>query len=471
MPGDRFLSVTGNRLTDAAGRTVVLRGYNIGGWMNMENFLTGYPATESLQRKALLKALGLERYDLFFSRFMQAFFSEDDARFLASLGMNHVRIPMNYRHFEDDMRPFEMKEAGLRLLDTAVAACERAGIYAILDLHALPGSQNQHWHSDNPTHWAHFWTHKHFQDRVVKIWETLADRYKGNATVAGYNIMNEPGDHTGEVIKPFYDRAVAAVRAIDPDHVIFLDGNRYATEFTAFEGFDLYPNTVYSAHDYKMPGMAYGGPYPGVTRGVHVDRAHVEETFLKRTEFMRKTGTPIWIGEFGPVFTNDPERDQSKYRLLADQLDIYNAHGASWSIWAYKDVGREGVVAAAPDSPWMQRIRPVTEKKARLSTDSWGSTDDAIAEIMGPVQKVFEREYPDFNPFPFGRLGWVQTIVRSILLAEPMVSDFQKCFEGITDDATVIALADSFHFRNCVQRRPLADLIASRTGAAGSNTQ
>ena len=53
--------------------------------------------------------------------------------------------------------------------------------------------------------------------------------------------------------------------------------------------------------------MAYGGPYPGVTRGVYVDRAHVEETFLKRTEFMRKTGTPIWIGEFGPVFTNDAE--------------------------------------------------------------------------------------------------------------------------------------------------------------------
>ena len=26
------------------------------------------------------------------------------------------------------------------------------GVYSIIDLHALPGSQNQHWHSDNPTH-------------------------------------------------------------------------------------------------------------------------------------------------------------------------------------------------------------------------------------------------------------------------------------------------------------------------------
>ena len=41
------LSVQGDRIVDAAGSTVVLRGYNVGGWMNMENFLTGYPGTES----------------------------------------------------------------------------------------------------------------------------------------------------------------------------------------------------------------------------------------------------------------------------------------------------------------------------------------------------------------------------------------------------------------------------------------
>jgi endoglucanase len=462
MNKDRFLTVKGDRLTDAAGKLFPLRGYNIGGFLNMENFLTGYPATESLHRGALLRALGSERYELYFRRFIAAFFSDDDARYLASLGMNHVRIPINYLHFEDDDRPFELKESGFRLLDSVVAICERNDIYAILDLHALPGCQNMHWHSNNLTHHAQFWVHRHFQDRVVNIWEKLADRYKGNATVAGYNIMNEPGDASGLSIKPFYDRVVAAVRAIDPDHIIFLDGNRYGTEFTAFEGSEVYPNTVYSAHDYKTPGMAYGGPYPGVTRGVFVDRAHVEQTFLTRTEFMRKTGTPIWIGEFGPVFTNDPVRDEDKYRLLSDQLDIYDAHAASWSIWAYKDVGGQGLVYAAPDSPWLQRIKPVIDKKARLGVDSWGATDAAIRYIMDPIEKTFAKEYPNFAPFPFGQQHWVQTLVRSILLGEPMVKDFEDCFTGV-DDETVIALAESFSFGNCVPRRRLAHLIASKT--------
>ena len=143
--------------------------------------------------------------------------------------------------------------------------------------------------------------------------------------------MNEPGDSEGTVIKPFYDRAVQAIRAIDPDHIIFLDGNRYSTDFSIFDGAELYENTVYAAHDYALPGFVHGGPYPGITRGVFVDRAQVEQTFLKRTEFMRSTGTPIWIGEFGPLYTGDPERDDQRYQLLQDQLEIYQQYGASWS--------------------------------------------------------------------------------------------------------------------------------------------
>jgi endoglucanase len=459
----RFLTVSGSKIRDASGNAVSLRGYNIGGFMNMENFLTGFPSTESLQREALFRALGPERYELFFARFMTAFFSDEDAHYLASLGMNHVRIPFSYRHFEDDDRPFEMKEAGFRLLDSVIAVCERHGLYAILDLHALPGAQNMHWHSDNPTHKALFWQHRHFQDRVVELWKNLANRYMGNATVAGYNLMNEPGDASNQKIKPFYDRAIGAIRDIDPDHIIFLDGNRYGQDFSAFEGFDPYPNTVYAAHDYKLPGYSYGGPYPGVTRGIFVDRAHVEQTFLKRTEFMQKTGTPIWIGEFGPVFTGDPARDEDRYHLLEDQLDIYNEFDAHWSLWAYKDVGGQGLVYAARDSAWRQRIKPVMEKKARLGVDSWGSSDADVRYIMGPIEETIAREYPRFDPFPFGQQNWVQQLVRSILLAEPMAEDFGALFTDVKDDETLIELADSFAFGNCVRRQRLAELIAART--------
>ena len=148
------LRVEGDAIVDGEGNRVVLRGVGLGGWMNMENFITGYPANESQQRAALREALGEDGYHRFGDRFLQAFFDDADAQFLASLGVTCVRLPFNYRHFEDDDRPFELKDEGFRALDRAVEICARNRIYTVLDLHALPGCQNQHWHSDNPTHWA-----------------------------------------------------------------------------------------------------------------------------------------------------------------------------------------------------------------------------------------------------------------------------------------------------------------------------
>ena len=59
----------------------------------------------------------------------------------------------------------------------------------------------------------------------MHLWQALAERYRGNAWVAGYDLLNEPADPTGEVYGRFHDRLVAAVREVDPEHIIFVDGN------------------------------------------------------------------------------------------------------------------------------------------------------------------------------------------------------------------------------------------------------
>lgn len=453
---DILIRVQGTQLVRGAGTPVVLRGVGLGGWMNMENFITGYPANEAQLRAALRAALGEDGSRRFFDRFLDAFFTEADARFLASLGVNCVRLPFNYRHFEDDDRPFVLKDEGFRRLDRAIAACAQHGIYTILDLHALPGCQNQHWHSDNPTHWAQFWAHPHFQDRVVHLWEALAERHRDNPWVAGYNPINEPADPSGAAIAPFYHRLERAVRAVDPHHVLFLDGNRYSLDFHMFG--EPLANCVYTAHDYALPGFIDGGGYPGTTRGTFVDRAVVERTFLERTAYMRRTGTPIWIGEFGPVFVGDPARDAERYRLLADQLELYRQHAASWSLWTYKDIGLQGLVCVAPDAPYLARIAPVLAKKARLGVDAWGSLDTGVRHILEPIERTFRDEFPGFDPFPFGPRSWIDTLVRHILLAEPLVQDFARCFQGLTPEQAE-ALADGFGFDRCRVREPLADLL------------
>jgi aryl-phospho-beta-D-glucosidase BglC (GH1 family) len=451
----QILRVDGARIVSGT-EPVLLRGFGLGGWMNMENFITGYAGTESQQRRALRSVLGDEGYARFFDRFLSVFFTDRDAEFLQGLGLNSVRIPFNYRHFESDDAPFEIREEGFRLLDSVVDACAGRGIYAILDLHALPGAQNQHWHSDNPTQWAHFWGQRQFQDRVVNLWEHIADHYRGNPWVAGYNPVNEPGDAVGTTIGPFYERLESAIRAVDPDHILFLDGNRYSTQFDQLG--DPLPNCVYTAHDYALPGFVDGGPYPGVSRGQYIDRDRIEETFLARTQYMRDSGTPIWVGEFGPVYTGDPGRDAQRLRLLEDQLEIFARYDASWALWTYKDIGLQGVVTANPASEYMTRIAPFLEKKKRLGVDSWGTTDAGVRHILEPIEQLFRDEFPEFQPYPWGAQRWIHGHVRHVMLAEAMVGEFARSFDGVAPDEAE-RLADAFAFENSDIREPLAQIL------------
>ncbi|MEV0967897.1 glycoside hydrolase family 5 protein [Microtetraspora glauca] len=449
------LRVSGSRLVAADGTPVRLRGVGLGGWMNMENFITGYPADESSMRSAVREVLGDDRYELFFDRLLTSFFDEADAALLADLGINCVRIPVNYRHFESDDRPMEIIERGFRHLDRVIRLLGDRGIYSVIDMHALPGAQNQHWHSDNPTHIASFWRHRHFQDRAVHMWEAIADRYKDDPWVAGYNPVNEPGDVEGRVVGPFYDRLVKAVRAVDPAHVLFLDGNRYSTDFTIFR--EVYENTVFVCHDYALAGFAHGGPYPGHTRGEWCDRDQLESTFTRRTAFQRETGTPVWVGEFGPVYTGDPETDAQRYQILRDQLEIYDAHDAGWSLWTYKDVGLQGLVHAA--GPYMDRFGPFIAKKTRLGADRWGSTMEEAADQLAPLHRLVETEFPSWDPFPWGARYQTDDLLRHILIAQALLPEYADLFRGLSDEE-LIALADSFALARCVRREPLLDLLA-----------
>jgi hypothetical protein len=427
------LQVSGTELVDPAGRPVRLLGVGLGGWMNMENFITGFPGTETSVREALSDTLGAELAAHLIDRLLES-----------------------YRHFEDDMRPFEIREEGFRHLDRVIEACAAEGIYTVIDLHALPGGQNQEWHADNRGHEALFWRHRHFQDRAVHLWRSIAAHYRDHPWVAGYNPINEPGDPTGKLVLEVSSRLVGAIREQDRDHVVFLEGNRYSTDFHAFG--DPWPNVVYTTHDYALPGFVDGGPYPGVSRGRYVDRDTLERTFLERTRYMRETGTPIWVGEFGPVYTGDLERDGIRYRILQDQLEIYERYGANWAIWTYKDVGLQGLVHADPESPWMHRLRPVLEKKERLGVDRWGTLDTHLRPVLQPLEDLVAEEFPDFEPYPWGQRWLVHRLVRHILLAEAMVGDWAGRFKGLSA-GDVDELVASFSFERCVHRTRLEELL------------
>jgi hypothetical protein len=448
------IRVSGDHFVDPARKPITLRGVCLGGWLNMENFITGYSANETLMRREVRRVLGEDRADAFFERLLSAFFAEEDAAFLGESGFNLARIAIGYKHLEDDARPFEIKQDGFRHLDRAIDALGRHGVYSIVDLHALPGSQNHHWHSDNPTHLPGFWEHPHFQDRVVNMWQAIATHYRDSPWVAGYNLLNEPADETRSVVGPFYRRLVAAIREIDQDHPVYLDGNTYATEFDVFT--EPFENAVYTLHDYVPAGLGRSNDY---------DRAAAEQKFLQRSEYARATGTPILVGEFGPIYTGEPEQDRLRRQILEDQLDLYRRYGAGWALWMYKDLGRQGLVSVRPDTPYRRRFDDFVAQKERLGVDQWGSDGEGVREVTRPVQELVAREAPHFDPYPWGRFDWVRTLLLNITLAQPLATEYAERFRGL-DDSELNGLADSFAFSSCSVRESLLSQLQGGLGEA-----
>uniref|UniRef100_A0A8H7Y626 Glycoside hydrolase family 5 domain-containing protein n=1 Tax=Psilocybe cubensis TaxID=181762 RepID=A0A8H7Y626_PSICU len=477
-----FLHVAGTKIVDAEGKEVRLHGAGLGGWMTesvdgetkilahrnrMENFISGYPGCEYQVREALAETIGQEKAEFFFDRFLEHFFAEPDAQFFKSLGLNCIRIAVGYRHFEDDMNPRVLKANAFKHLDRAISICAKHNIYTVIDMHTAPGGQSGGWHADGGSHIGYFWRHKDFQDRLVWIWEQIAARYKDNEWIAGYNVLNEPADphpqHASLIA--FYDRAHAAIRAVDANHILFLDGNTYATDFTKFpeDAGQRWSNTAYALHDYAVFGFP-SSPEPYEGTPAQIER--MEKTYQRKREWMDKRGLCAWNGEWGPVYGrieyDGDETDainKRRYAVLKDQLTIYKKDGLSWSIWLYKDIGFQGMVYVSRATPYMQRFEEFLRRKQRLAVDAWGKDDKHVKHIYQPLIDLIKNSVADPSHLKLYPPIWsveerVTRISRTILVAEFMVKEWADTFRGL-DEAQLEDLAKSFAFENCIERDEL----------------
>lgn len=480
-----FLRVRGRHIVDAKGNKVRLRGTCPGGWMNMEDFINGHPGSEHTLRARMAETLGPSKAEFFFERMLDYFFNEDDVIFLRKAGASVVRFPLNYRHFEDDAAPFKYKEAGFARLNQVLDHCEKHGLYVILDLHSAQGWQNVHWHSDNASRISLFWEVPYYQDRYVALWQEFARRYANRAVVAGYDVLNEPcsnndlGDYPWNVAvnyKPnfsrmnaVYRRLVTEIRKIDSKHIIFLEGDDYAKDFTGLDApYD--DNIAYSSHNYTVPGFG-PGQYPGIVHprsagpngGEQWDKARQERFFLEAdgTKFTQQHNVPLWVGEFGSVFNGPADESRDRLRALDDQIGIFESYDAHWTTWNYKDVGVMGMLALDPKSPYMERIGDLLRKKAALGTDDWMKwlpptpVKDATAQLADQIRAVVGDTHVD------ERLN-VRCVSQALLcfytgtLMQPL---YASLFKGLSENELDHILS-SFSAKQCVPNQGLVDVLS-----------
>jgi len=238
---------------------------------------------------------------------------------------------------------------------------------------------------------------------------------------------------------------------------MYIEGDNYAKDFSKFN--EVWDNVVYTNHDYALPGFT--GDYPGYANGKYYDKDTLEKEFLTKSEFMLSHKVPIWVGEFGPVYTNDPKIDENRYRVLKDQLAYYKKYKVSWCIWLYKDLGLQAIIHQKKNTPYMKLISSFLKKKEYLGADAWGSSDKNIRQVMEPIEVLFAKEFPEYDPYPAGQKREIALLVRNILIAGALVPEYCNLFKGLSDEE-LISIAQSFRFENYIKRQRLEDILAGR---------
>ena len=439
-----FLQTKGRDIITESGRKIVLRGTNIGAWMNMEDFMDGFPGVEHRLRYYMNETLSEELGTYFFDSLLDHFFHEEDVKYMASIGVNVLRFPINYRHFEDDMNPFVYKEEGFLMMDKVMDWCEKYGIYVIIDMHAAQGHQNCDWHSDNNMRTSLLWRVKQYQDRLVALWEKLAERYKDRAVVAAYDLLNEPTTNNQynrmplpyvsdwDAMNALNHRLFDAIRAIDPKHIICIEGDDFSRRFVGMDP-PYGPNMIYSSHNYSF-----------VTR-LHTDVEPYSEEYyrLLKEEFyggewwdyVNKYNVPLWVSEFS---------------IGDDQLDIFKEEDVSWTSWSLKTVGQYGLLHCKKDSPYVKKIQPymalLDSRWHRSENPLARKVTDDIQQLLNSIQDLMLTLLPDFDPFQHDE--YFPKTMGDIYIAPLMQHFYVRLFKGCTKE-DIDELMDSFTFENC----------------------
>ncbi|MBN2533929.1 MAG: cellulase family glycosylhydrolase [Spirochaetales bacterium] len=432
-----YIQVSGKEFI-VNGKKIILRGFGIGSWMNIEHFMIGLPGTEQMIRNLFIEVYGIEKSEEFFDLYLSSFLTEDDFRFLKGLGVNALRLAVNYHHFLNDHKYGDINKKGFFHLDRVLEFCKKYGIYAILDLHATPGGQNPDWHADNDTGVPLFWNYACFREQVIILWAHIAEHYSENSYIAGYDIINEPCLVPDKgIFNSFITGVIHAIRKFDKNHIIFLEGDDWGKDFSIFDSIDD-PQLAYSFHLY--PFFILENRNPGKWSREALKKAVAP--FIRLREEKQR---PLWCGETGNRLSKKYIRKQ--IAVLKQMLDIYEENDISWSVWSYKDAGTMSLLYTAEHTPWHHFVADF-RKRWDLNKEL-----NQANKMLHLLSKKMDRHLR--YRMHFRMRGILQNIYFEQLV-KPKISRIPW------DEIKEYPL--SFHYTNCHKWDEAATLIASYTG-------
>jgi len=174
----------------------------------------------------------ISQYQMWPDPNFDTFITEKDIALISSLGMDHVRLPVDCDLIEEDKAPYKMKEEGLRHIDDCLKWCKAHNLALIIDLHRAPGYSFENSLKDADGSKNQLFTNLALQERYTNIWKSLALRYYDTKSNLIFELLNEVTGVEPSVWNSLAAKAVDVIRTVDKGRIIMIGGTNYNSVFS-----------------------------------------------------------------------------------------------------------------------------------------------------------------------------------------------------------------------------------------------
>lgn len=335
--GEEFVKVKGHDLVKPDGGKLFIMGTNLGNWLNPEGYMFGFSRMNAPRQinETLSELVGPDKAAEFWQQFKDNYITKADIDYIASTGANTIRLPFHYKLFTDeDYMGLTSDQDGFARIDSVVSWCKANDLYLILDMHDAPGGQTGD-NIDDSYGYPWLMESAKSQEQFAEIWTNIADRYKNEPTILGYELINEPvatyfeaeQDSLNRKLVDVYKKGVAAIRSVDPNHIILIGAPQWNSNFTPLEGVDFGGQVMYTCHRYG------GDPTPDAIRS-YID-------------FRDQMNAPMYMGEIGH---NTDEWQAAFVKTMKD-------NNIGYTFWPYKKRDSSCMVGITMPEEWEEVVR------------------------------------------------------------------------------------------------------------------
>lgn len=285
------------------------RGVNLGGWMSQCDY--------SPER-------------------LNGFIQKKDIGTIASWGLDHVRLPVDYNVLENAEGTAYLSE-GFERINRAAEWCAEAGLNLVIDLHKTAGFS-----FDSGEAETGFFSSEAYQERFCRLWEEIARRCAGSPEHIAFEQLNEVTDPAFmDTWNRVADACVAKIRKIAPNHLILIGGyhNNSAHAVPALNP-PADSRVIYNFHCYEPLEFTHqGAPWvQGMDTSFRlsfedakIPADYFEKEFAPALEAAEKNGTELYCGEYGIIDRATPEDTVKWYRMIHDTFEKYGISRCAWS--------------------------------------------------------------------------------------------------------------------------------------------